>query len=80
MDVRIWLPSTQWTLQQQAKDYASVLTACQAVKSCFAITYWGMSDKYSWVPGVFPGFGEPLLWDKNFAPKLAYKAVEAGLR
>lgn len=79
MDVRIWLPSNQTTHQQQARDFATVLKACQAVKSCFSITYWGMTDKFSWVPSVFPGYGDPLLWDKNFSLKPAYHAVDSGL-
>lgn len=79
VDVRIRLPSNQNTLQQQAKDYTTVLTACEAVKSCISFTIWGMSDKYSWVPSTFQGFGDALLWDKNFSTKPAYKAVEAVL-
>lgn len=79
MDIRIWLPSNQNILSTQATEYANVVKACVAVKKCVGLTVWGMSDKYSWVPSVFPGFGEALLWDKDFKPKPAYTAVEHAL-
>jgi endo-1,4-beta-xylanase len=41
---------------------------------------WGMSDKYSWVPGFYKGFGSALLFDENYQPKPAYFAVEHVLK
>jgi endo-1,4-beta-xylanase len=35
----------------------------------------GVSDKYSWIPGVFPPEGAALLWDENFNKKPAYSSV-----
>jgi len=32
----------------------------------------GVSDKYSWIPGIFKTEGSALLWDDNFAKKPAY--------
>lgn len=80
MDVRISLPSNAVAFQKQAADYAKVVNACEAVHKCVAITFWGMSDKYSWVPSTFPGFGDALLWDKDFKIKPAYTAVEKALK
>lgn len=80
MDVRIWLPSNENALQRQATDYAKLINACEAVNKCVAVTMWGMSDKYSWVPSTFPGFGDALLWDKNFKIKPAYTAVANALK
>lgn len=37
------------------------------------------SDKYSWVPDVFPGEGAPLQWDDNLVPKPAYNATVQAL-
>jgi endo-1,4-beta-xylanase len=39
-----------------------------------------MSDKYSWVPGFYKGFGSALLFDENYQPKPAYFAVEHVLK
>jgi endo-1,4-beta-xylanase len=34
----------------------------------------GITDKYSWIPGVFPGEGEALLWNSNYQKKPAYQS------
>lgn len=80
MDIRIKLPSNNESLQLQATEYANTVTTCEAVKACVSVTFWGMSDKYSWVPTEFPDYGEALLWDKNFKAKPAYTAVEEALK
>lgn len=80
MDIRLWLPSNPNILTTQATEYANVVKACVAVKKCAGLTVWGMSDKYSWVPTTFPGFGEPLLFDKDFKIKPAYTAVANALQ
>ena len=36
-----------------------------------------MYDGDSWVPGTFPGYDAPLLYDGTFYPKVAYTAVNA---
>ena len=35
----------------------------------------GISDKYSWVPGTFPGEGSALLWNDNFQKKPSYTST-----
>jgi len=39
----------------------------------------GISDKYSWIPGVFKGEGAALLWDENYNKKPAYKGFLKGI-
>lgn len=80
MDVRIKLPSNANTLQQQAKDYASVVKACVSAGKCAGVTFWGFTDKHSWIPSVSPGQGDALPFDKNFKPKPAVAAIEAVLQ
>jgi endo-1,4-beta-xylanase len=80
LDIRMQLPSDAQKLAQQAKDYAAVAKACQAVSRCVGITFWGISDKHSWVPGFFPGNGDALPWDVNYHPKPAVAAMEAALK
>lgn len=43
------------------------------------MTVWGVSDKYSWIPGVFPGEGEGLLFDDEYNKKNAYYGFLAGI-
>ncbi|MFF1283058.1 endo-1,4-beta-xylanase [Streptomyces sp. NPDC058299] len=40
---------------------------------------WGFTDRYSWVPGTFPGEGAANLYDEEYRPKPAYRALESEL-
>lgn len=75
LDVRMPTPASTANLQQQAKDYQSVIQACLGVFRCNDITTWGVYDGASWVPGTFPGQGAALLFDTNFNKKPAYFAA-----
>ncbi|MFI6492120.1 endo-1,4-beta-xylanase [Streptomyces sp. NPDC050564] len=44
------------------------------------VTVWGVSDKYSWIPGTFGGYGAALPYDENYAAKpAAYTGLSNGL-
>jgi len=75
LDIRMTTPADPARLATQAADYAQVASACLAVTRCVGITTWGLSDKYSWIPSVFPGQGAALPFDEAFAPKPAYQAL-----
>ncbi|GAB1736592.1 hypothetical protein NU219Hw_g8219t1 [Hortaea werneckii] len=75
LDVRFTLPVTDEDLQQQADAYARVTQSCLNVRRCREITVWGAVDKYSWIPGVFPGEGAALMWNDDYEKKPAYYAV-----
>lgn len=79
MDARIKLPSTEEKLEQQAKIYRDILNACMKVKNFKAFTMWGFTDRYSWVPWFFPGYGDALIFDESYNPKPAYKAIKSEL-
>ncbi|KAK3328560.1 glycoside hydrolase family 10 protein [Cercophora scortea] len=74
------VPAATSALQQQARDYVAAVGACLAVPRCVGITVWQFSDKYSWIPGTFPGKGEACLFSANFTRKPAYGAVVDLLR
>ncbi|KAI5122832.1 hypothetical protein M0805_003127 [Coniferiporia weirii] len=78
LDIRMTLPATEALLEQQAKDYESVISACHAVPGCIGVTIWDYTDKYSWVPASFPGQGAACPWDQNLKKKLAYGGIIAG--
>jgi endo-1,4-beta-xylanase len=79
LDIRMNLPADDAKLAQQGKDYAEVVGACLAVTKCTSITVWQVSDRESWVPGVFSGEGAALLYDENRAEKPALAATVAAL-
>jgi endo-1,4-beta-xylanase len=79
LDIRIKLPSTAQKFAQQAKDYASVFKACLSVPKCVGVTIWGFTDKHSWIPSTFHGYGDAHPWDANYEPKPAVDAIEEAL-
>ena len=80
MDVRFPVPVSQTDLNNQATIYRNVTNRCLAQPACRALQVWGIPDKYSWVPNVFPGQGAPLLFDDNYNAKPAYYAVQSELQ
>lgn len=67
-------------LQRQADVYRLIAEACFAEPRCTAFQAWGFTDKYSWIPNYTKGKqGAALLFDRNYAPKPAYKAVVESL-
>ncbi len=76
LDVRMPLPPTAAQLQTQADDYRDVLGAClSSAPACDALVMWGWSDRESWIPGAFPGWGDALIFDAAYRPKLAFLAL-----
>ncbi|KAI6781472.1 putative glycosyl hydrolase family 10 [Emericellopsis cladophorae] len=73
------MPPSDQALATQGDDYANVVGSCLDVEDCVGVTVWGYTDKYSWVPGTFPGSGAALLWDENFNKKPAYTSVSSVL-
>jgi endo-1,4-beta-xylanase len=63
-------------LERQAEIYASVITTCRAVPACRNVTVFGFSDRYAWDE---LGDASPLLFDEDYAPKPAFRAVQSSL-
>jgi endo-1,4-beta-xylanase len=78
-DVRIPLPTDDPKARAQAEGYGVLLRACLLTAQCLSFTVWGFSDRYQWVPGVFAGQGSAALYDENFVPKPAYRAMQTSL-
>ncbi|KAI5886006.1 glycoside hydrolase family 10 protein [Schizophyllum commune H4-8] len=79
LDIRMPVPAAETDLEQQKADYESVVGACAAVDGCVGVTVWDYTDKYSWVPSVFDGYGAALPWDENLEKKPAYDGIVSGL-
>lgn len=84
MDVRLPVDSngiaSAADLASEATIYQYVMAACQSAPNCTAFLTWGFTDKYSWIPSTYPGFGAALLLDAQYQPKPAYTSVAAVLR
>jgi endo-1,4-beta-xylanase len=66
-------------LEQQADGYAATIGACLAVAACREVTFWGFTDRYTWLDGFLGPGTDPLLFDADYARKPAYEAVRDAL-
>lgn len=70
---KITSPKPQ-ALLQQADKMRAILQIYQNIPAAqqFGITFWGIGDSDSWIPGFFGRTDFPLLFDENYAPKPIY--------
>lgn len=66
-------------LVEQAKMYCDIFGACLSAERCKSFVMWGFTDKYSWIPGYFSGYGAALIFDESYVPKPAYYYIAATL-
>ncbi|HSS99397.1 MAG TPA: endo-1,4-beta-xylanase [Terriglobales bacterium] len=67
-------------LERQAKIYEEIAEICLQTPGCTAIQTWGVTDKYSWLGwATHQTGGAGLLFDREYHPKPAYKAIEKAL-
>ncbi len=62
----------------QARLLHQWVEACVAEPACTALTFWGLSDRHTWVDHAH-GDDRPLLFDDALEPKPSYYAVRAAL-
>ncbi|KZT04620.1 glycoside hydrolase family 10 protein [Laetiporus sulphureus 93-53] len=75
LDIRMELPETAALLEQQKSDYYTVVNACMQVSACKGVTVWDWTDKYSWIPDTFSGYGAACPYDSNYEPKPAFDGI-----
>jgi GH35 family endo-1,4-beta-xylanase len=78
MDIRIPVTNgiaTPADLDAQAEVYWNILSVALGQPRFTVFQTWGFTDKYSWVPGFFSGYGAALLFDDNYQRKPAYWAI-----
>ncbi len=60
----------------QSQQYQNVLKACLQSENCTSFTTWGITDKYGSTTNdhTYPAeYGNDLLWDDKYQPKIAQK-------
>ncbi|MEP6493473.1 MAG: endo-1,4-beta-xylanase [bacterium] len=80
LDVRLQTPSTAALRQTQAQNYREVVSACTQSAACDVVVIWGFTDKESWIPSAFPGWGEALIFDNAYQPKPSYTSLQSLLK
>lgn len=80
LDIRVPIPATAAMLQTQAQNYRDVVQTCLSYPACEVVSVWGLTDRESWIPSAFPGFGDALLFDASYQPKGAYFGVYDALK
>jgi endo-1,4-beta-xylanase len=75
LDIVTWLGNEG----AQAVQYENVMTTCLSVAACGEVTFWGFTDKHSWLNSFIGAWSTPLLFDADYLPKPAYAAVSAAL-
>jgi endo-1,4-beta-xylanase len=78
MDVRVRRIRRGDPLARQRAVYHDALAACMGMPGFVGVTFWGVSDRHSWVHEEF-GEDALLLFDRDYAPKPAYFGVRAAL-
>jgi endo-1,4-beta-xylanase len=66
-------------LAAQRRVCRDIVAACAGLAPCTGVTFWGISDAFTWIRNFFGVDGAPLLFDELFAPKPAYFGVQDAL-
>lgn len=79
-DVRMPLPASPEKLAEQARNYHQLLGIALEFKELRSWSLWGFTDRYSWVPEEFPGYGAALPWNADYEAKPALETLRVVLR
>jgi endo-1,4-beta-xylanase len=81
MDVQVAMVSedTSERLATQRSIYHDVVAQCLAVNGCSSISFWGFTDKYTWIEDYLMLDDDPLPWDASYLAKAAFFGVRDAL-
>jgi endo-1,4-beta-xylanase len=79
LDERLPLPVSAGDLAKQGTDFRDALSACLHAPNCHTFNTWGFTDKYSWIPSWYPGFGAATMLDAGYRAKPAYFGLRNAL-
>jgi endo-1,4-beta-xylanase len=75
VDVRAVLPVTPGREQEQINVFTKLMEIALSEENAKTYIVWGYTDKRSWVPAFFPGYGNANLFDKDLKPKKAFYSL-----
>lgn len=73
------IPTVASDEERHAEQYAEVMGACLAIEACVEVTLWGLTDAHTWLDDSLGPNSDPLLFDGDYEPKPAHRAVAATL-
>lgn len=74
VDVRL-RDDGEYSLRVEADIYRDLLDECLREPACTLFQTWGFTDRYSWIPEAFPGYGWALPFDQSYQKKPAYNVM-----
>lgn len=80
IDVRVAMPVTPEREKAQIAIYEKLLVIAQSEPNAHNIIVWCYTDKNSWIPRTFPGYGSAHLFDVDLNPKPAFLALAKMIR
>lgn len=72
-------PTDPDRLDKQGAYLGELTDAALSVDACRELTFWGLSDRHTWIAEHFGPDRAPLLFDKELQPKPAYDGVALAL-
>jgi endo-1,4-beta-xylanase len=75
LDIVTWLGNEE----AQANQYTNVMSACLSAAACGEVTFWGFTDKHTWLNSFLGSWSTPLLFDADYLAKPGYAAVSMAL-
>jgi len=80
VDVRVEMPVTADREAAQTAIFETVLDIARTEPNARNLIFWCYTDKNSWIPRFFPGYGSAHLFDADLNPKQAFLALAEEIR
>jgi endo-1,4-beta-xylanase len=80
--IQVYDEITPELLKEQGEKYKELVRMYRTIvpkEQQFGITFWGVSDRYTWVNGFFGLKDKPTIFDEQHEPKPAYYGFKEGL-
>lgn len=76
VDVRVATPLTPEKEAEQTAAYSKLMEIALTEPNAGSFIMWGYTDKKSWIPRAFPGYGFAHLYDKDGKAKPVYDSLK----
>lgn len=79
IDVRVAIPTAPEKEKEQTAAYKKLMEIALTEPNAGSFIVWGYTDKKSWIPATFPGYGEAHLFDREVNPKPVWAELKTML-